>query len=107
MPSYARTHQLTKSLLYHVYNRGNGRSEIFHRKEDYLNFQKLLKEYKEAFRIKIYHWVIMPNHYHLILEIKEPEAISKLMAGLARAYTHYYHRINHTSGFLWQGRFKM
>jgi putative transposase len=29
------------------------------------------------------------------------------MAGLSRAYTHYYHRKYHTAGFLWQGRFKL
>jgi putative transposase len=49
----------------------------------------------------------MSNHYHLLLEIEEPENISKLMAGLNRAYTHYYHKAYLTSGFLWQGRFKL
>ena len=49
----------------------------------------------------------MGNHYHLLLEIPQPEQISKLMAGLGRAYSHYYHKTYQTSGYLWQGRFKM
>lgn len=48
----------------------------------------------------------MPNHYHLLLELDIPENLSAMMAGLNRAYTHYYHTTYHTAGYLWQGRFK-
>lgn len=107
MPSYARTHQLTRSLSYHIYNRGNGRYEIFHEDNDYQHFLDLLARYQALFSFALYHWVIMGNHYHLLLEIQEPERISRFMAGLGRAYSHYHHRRYKTSGFLWQGRFKM
>jgi putative transposase len=49
----------------------------------------------------------MNNHFHLLLEIDEPEEISRFMAGLDRAYTHYHHRVYGTTGLLWQGRFKL
>lgn len=107
MPSYARKHQLSRSLLYHVFSRSNARLPIFHESEDFGHFMALLKSYAAAFDISIYHWVIMTNHYHLLLEIAKPEAISRCMAGLARAYTHYYHKTYRTSGYLWQGRFKL
>jgi len=63
-------------------------------------------DYKHKFKLNIYHWVVMPNHYHLLLEIEEPRNISRFMAGLNRAYTHYHHKKYYTCGFLWQGRFK-
>lgn len=107
MPSYARKHQLNNSLLYHIFNRSNSKSPIFDSPEGYQHFIKLLIKYGERFNLKIYHWVIMQTHYHLLLEIDEPEHISKLMAGLNRAYTHYYHKVNLSYGFLWQGRFKL
>jgi len=107
MPYYARKHQLTGSLIYHLINRGNRREPIFNRNEDYFHFIKLLKNYSARFNFKLYHWVLMPNHYHLLLEIPEPELISKCMAGLNRSYTHYYHKSYLTAGFLWQGRFKL
>ncbi len=107
MPSYARRHQLTNSLIYHVFNRSNARSPIFNTENDYRHFKELLIDYSHHFKAKVYHWVIMSNHYHLLLEIDAPEYISKLMAGLNRAYTHYYHKNYFTSGFLWQGRFKL
>lgn len=107
MPSYARKHQLTNSLVYHAFNRSNGRVPIFHAENDYDHFIKLLKNYSERFALKIYHWVIMDNHYHILFEIGLPENISKFMAGLARAYTHYYQKAYQSTGFLWQGRFKL
>jgi putative transposase len=41
------------------------------------------------------------------MELAEPEAISRYMAGLNRRYACYHHRTYHTAGFLWQGRFKL
>ena len=107
MPSYARTHQLQRSLLYHIYSRSSNRQVIFKQAEDFSHFKGLLRDYCERFQASIYHWVIMSNHYHLVIELKCPEMISKLMAGLHRSYSHYHHRAYATTGFLWQGRFKM
>jgi len=106
MPYTARTHQLSQSLLYHVYNRANGRSEIFHDSEDYQKFLSLLSGYSKEHDFSAYHWVFMPNHYHLLLELDNPERLSSIMAGLARAYVYYYHHKYQSSGHLWQGRFK-
>ncbi len=103
----ARKKQLSSSLVYHVVDRGNKREPVFNRSEDYLYFIALLKGYIFRFGLKVYHWALMPNHYHLLLELAKPEFVSKCMAGLNRAYTYYYHKTYFTSGFLWQGRFKL
>ena len=106
MPSNPRTHQLNASLVYHVISRGNFRSEVFHEDKDYIYFIEILRNYSKEHRVLIYHWVLMPNHYHLLLELAEPQKLSKIMAGIARSYVHYYHKTYQTSGHLWQGRFK-
>ena len=107
MPSYARKHQLQQSLVYHAFSRSNGRKVIFQESEDFAHFKGLLCEYSKRFESKIYHWVIMPTHYHLVFEFEDPVVISKFMAGLHRAYSHYYHKQYDMVGFLWQGRFKL
>ncbi len=107
MPTYARKHQLNTSLIYHIYNRSNDRIPIFQSKEDFYCFMDILKRYSLRFGLKIYHWVIMPNHYHLLLELEEPKAISNIMAGLSKAYSCYHHKTYFIAGFLWQGRFKL
>ena len=106
MPSLARIYQLTQSLLYHIYSRGNAKKEIFHCEEDYKHFIRILIAYSSQKNLKIYHWVIMPNHYHLIMEFDNPKEISSVMAGIGRAYVHYYHRKYQSAGHLFQGRFK-
>ncbi len=106
MPTYARKHQLSDSLVYHVYNRSNSKLPIFRSVEDYRLFKNLLLKYGLRFSVKFYHWIIMQNHFHLLLEIETPEELSKMMAGIALSYTHYFHRKYETVGYLWQGRFK-
>lgn len=107
MPTHARKYQLGLSLIYHVYNRSNARIPIFKSSEDFTHFMALLKKYTLRFSLKIFHWVIMSNHYHLLLELEEPKRISRIMAGLSKAYSCYHHKIYATAGFLWQGRFKL
>jgi len=106
MPGRARKHQLQGYLIYHVINRGNRRDDIFHYPEDYKYFIRLLSDYSDKFETSIYHWVIMPNHYHILLEIEDPEKLSKMMAGLARSYVHYYQKNYKLGGHIWRGRFK-
>lgn len=107
MPTRPRKHQLTGSLMYHVYNRSIMRVPIFRSDGDYLYWMELLIKYAAKFSVKIYHWVIMHNHFHLLLEIEEPHVISALMAGIQHTYTVFHHRRNDGCGFLWQGRFKL
>ncbi|MEK7271010.1 MAG: transposase [Planctomycetota bacterium] len=106
MPAYPRRHQLLGNLAYHVLNRGNARQVVFHDEEDYRKFEGILREYRKRAGIRIYHWALLPDRFHFVLEIEEPERLSKVMAGIQRAYVHYHHRRHDSIGFLWQGRFR-
>lgn len=106
MPTHARKHQLEKSLFYHVYNQSHRGEFIFKKESDFEHFADLLYRLKGKHDIQIYHWVIMSNHYHLCVKLNEPEIISACMAGLQRAYTHYYNRTRAVRGYLWGSRFK-
>ena len=105
MPTLSRRHQLKDNIAYHVINRGNGRYEIFHEHEDYEKFEDILERYVLSPGLSIYHYALIPNHYHLELALEDPENISSIMSGINRSYTHYYHKKYKTSGYLWQGRF--
>ena len=106
MPAFPRRHQLLGSLVYHVLNRGNARQSVFHDEQDYRKFEDILREYKKRAGIRLYHWALLPDRFHLVLEIDEPERLSRIMAGIQRAYVHYHHRRHDSIGFLWQGRFR-
>jgi putative transposase len=102
----ARKYQVSRSLFYHVYNRGNGRQEIFHQEADYRRFMEILVRYSRENAFAVYHWVLMPNHFHLLLKLENPDDLLRLAAGFSRAYVHYHHRRYDSVGHLFQGRFK-
>ncbi|MDO8749137.1 MAG: transposase [Candidatus Omnitrophota bacterium] len=106
MPYTARSYSITGSLIYHIFNRGNAKNNIFHDNEDYNRFIEILTKYTRQRNLRIHHWVIMSNHYHLLLALDNPKEISSIMAGIARSYVYYYHKKYNSVGHLFQGRFK-
>ena len=50
--------------MYHVFTRGHNREVLFCHKADGEHFLELLKEMRERFRMRVYAYSLMPNHYH-------------------------------------------
>ena len=92
--------------IYHVLARGNNGQRIFHAIEDYRTYLNLLVKQKHDQRLKLYHFVLMPNHVHLIVEAAEGASLSKAMLKINLGYSLYYRRRRQYQGHLWQGRFK-
>ena len=65
---------LTPSHYYHFYNRGNNKENIFVEEDNYLYFLRLIKKYLLA-TVDIYSYCLLPNHFHLLLRIKDDEAL--------------------------------
>ena len=57
--------------IYHVTARGNNRQVIFHDDRDAAHFEELLEETAERFRVKILAYVVMGNHYHVMVQTPE------------------------------------
>jgi len=55
---------------YHIYNRGNNKDLIFIERENYYYFLQLMKKYLTPI-VDIYSYCLIPNHFHLILKIKD------------------------------------
>jgi hypothetical protein len=56
-----------RAIRYHVVNRGNRREAIFRSDTDRQRFLGRLAELPERFRTEIHAFVLMDNHYHLLL----------------------------------------
>ncbi len=100
------TRELYLSAVYHVYNRGNNRTKVFGDEEDKELFLRLLNRYRERFMFKIFAICLMENHYHMILETNKKHNISRVMHGVALAYSTKYRKKYRYVGHLWQSRFK-
>jgi len=95
-------------LVYHAINRSNGRHIIFEKEAQYRDFEYLLNEMKEEYGMRILAYVLMPNHWHLLLYPKHDGDLSKSMSWLGTAHTRRYHSQTGTigGGHLYQGRYK-
>ena len=91
--------------FYHIFSRGNDRQAIFHQPADYREFLAILAECCHRFRLRVYAFCLMPNHYHVFLETLEP-SLSSAMRRLNGVYTQRFNRRYDRVGHLLQGRFK-
>ena len=112
---------------YHIYNRGNSKQKIFHSKEDYYRFICLLYACNSVNNFRIYDlgkketpydfergitlvdigaYVVMPNHFHILITQTENGDVSKFMQKLTTAYVMYYNKKYKRMGSLFEGKFK-
>jgi putative transposase len=104
MPRTARIYN--EEGIFHILARGNNKQIIFHEDIDFYYFKKLLKDLKDDHPHKLYHYCLMPNHIHLLLETNPDTQMSEMMKRLNLSYYHYYRQKYGYVGHLWQGRFK-
>ena len=94
-----------EGAYYHILSRGNERRNIFHDNDDRISFLEILGKMSERFEVEVYAYVLMNNHYHLLLKTNKPN-ISKSMQWFGNTYTRRYNIKHRRSGHLFQGRFK-
>ncbi len=111
---------------YHIYNRGNSKQNIFHDTEDYLVFKKYLYVFNQEQRIQLRDiaknpftrnrnsnplvaigaYVLMPNHFHILIKEINQGGTSRFMQKLATGYAMYYNQKYKRTGSLFEGKFK-
>ena len=94
-----------EGALYHILSRGNQGQDIFISDADQHLFLDTLGEMAARYDIDIYAYVLMGNHYHLLLKTHHAN-LSKAMQWFGTAYTRRFNVGNNRSGHLFQGRFK-
>jgi REP element-mobilizing transposase RayT len=91
--------------FYHVTSRGNERKEIFAGEEEREKFVGYWPEWITRYRLRLHGYVLMANHYHLLVETAEGN-LSRAMQWLNTSYAQWYNRKHQRVGHLWQGRFQ-
>ena len=104
MPRRARF--TVENGIYHIMLRGNNRSRIFNNDDDFGYFLELVKENKEKFGLKIYHYALMDNHVHLVAQSPDGAKLSAAMKRITVTYTRYYRKLYKGIGHFFQDRFK-
>ena len=94
-----------ENAYYHLTCRGNARQKIFFNDYDRKYFLDLLKRSSEIYQVQILAFVLMANHFHLI--VKTPLAnLQEFMRHFNISYTSYFNKRHKKTGHLYQGRYK-
>lgn len=135
MPSKNSIKSFEVDSMYHVYNRGNNKRNIFIDEQDYSVFLSYLKyallsseEVKASEQVdrnliseaqqfnlrrmglegklELVSYCLMPNHFHLLFYQHDIDAITKIMRSIATGYVMYFNKRHDSSGRLFQGVYK-
>jgi len=122
--------KFTTGEIYHIYNRGNNRENIFHDKTDYKSFMfrvgsllglkpielvenELSKTPCSRIRLtmkpgffKLHSFCLMPNHFHLLIEQCGEISISNFMLRLSTSFSMYMNIKYKRVGHVFQDQFK-
>jgi len=91
--------------VYHVTARGNDRRAIFEDDASRVHWVELLKAALETFEVELHAWVLLPNHYHLVVRTHRAN-LPQFMHHLNTAYTVWTNRKYRRTGHLFEGRYK-
>ena len=98
--------ELIDGGIYHVFNRGNDRRNLFEDDEDFNYFLNQILMVKTELNAGLYHYCLMTNHFHLLIQITKAETLSKLMHRIQLSYARYFKRKYSFVGHVFQERFR-
>ena len=107
--------------FYHVYARGHSKRRIFYDEQDFLYFLSLFERYLSSQEVKneagipypnffnkveLNAFVLMPNHFHLLVYQHQQGALSAFMRSLLTSYSRYFNGRYSRSGALFESRYR-
>lgn len=93
-----------RGTIYHVIQRGNNKEYIFQDEMDKRYILGLLKEYKEVLQYRILGFVLMNNHYHIMIQPLD-EKLQVIFHRINSQYSKYYNKKYGRTGHVFQGRY--
>lgn len=126
MPAKNAVKKYKPKSVYHVYNRGAGKQNIFKDEEDYKTLLGYLKFYltpinlqgsslkvapsrvlkNHALEIDLLAYCLMPNHYHFLIYQEKVDSINHFMRSVATKYSMYFNLKYRRTGHLFEGIYK-
>ena len=96
---------LKNNHYYHLVNRGVAKQATYLDEQDYAEFLRLLRKGCEKYPMDIIAFALMPNHYHILIQVLEGEDVWKCMHWSMGMYARYFNGRHDRVGHLWQNRY--
>ncbi len=91
---------------HHVIQRGNNRQPIFRSAADREYLLDLLYDNARKFDVAVHSYVLMDNHFHLLVTPRTDKGLPAMMQAVGRSYVRYFNDLHERSGTLWEGRYR-
>lgn len=102
-----------ENALYYITSKGDDNQHIFKDREDFKTFLGLLKKYKAQYGFKLFAFCLLPDHFHLLMELPVQSeqndnagVLSNIMHDLNSSYTKYFNGKYPKKGHLFRERYK-
>jgi len=93
-----------KGLWHHISNGGVAKRTLFETSRDIRYLLSLFARMVRAGRIEVHAFVVMANHYHVVIRSLDGE-ISRTMQWIEARYAEYFNRTRDRTGSVFGGRF--
>lgn len=93
-------------LPHHVIQRGHNGQAVFLQAADYQLMLDLLLEYARKFDVAVHAYVLMPDHFHLLLTPQAVTGLPQLLQAIGRRYVRQFNDQQGRTGTLWDGRYR-
>jgi REP element-mobilizing transposase RayT len=93
-------------VLYYVTSRSGHGQNLFIDHSDYQEYLSLIEKYKQQYGFKLFAYVLLPTHLHLLIELKNKVPISNIMHDINSLYTKIFNGRYNKKGHLFQERFR-
>lgn len=93
-------------LPHHVIQRGHNGQAVFSGPSDYQLMLELLLEHARTLDVAVHAYVLMPDHFHLLLTPPSVTALPQMLQAMGRRYVRYFNDQHGRTGTLWDGRYR-
>jgi putative transposase len=93
-------------LPHQVIQRGHNGQPVFLRSADYQCMLDLLLEYARKCEVAVHAYVLMPDHFHLLLTPQTETGLAQMLQSVGRRYVRYFNDQQCRTGTLWDGRYR-
>ncbi len=93
-------------LPHHVIQRGHNGQVIFQGAADYQRMLDLLQEYAKKCEVAVHAYVLLPNHFHLLVTPQTATGLPQMLQAMGRRYVRYFNDVQGRTGTLWDGRYR-
>jgi len=92
--------------VYHIVKRGHNKDRLFRKAGDYTAFKSFIRQHKKKYVFDIFHYCLIPNHFHLLIKVSIGDDLPKIMHGITQLYSYHYRKTYRRVGYVYQNRYK-